>query len=200
MVFLHNHVNRNWGLVIIIFGLFLKVILIPVAIMTVKHQRKVSRVKTLLEPVLAKIKKQYDGEEAHKQVIAAHKDLGVSVFYSLKPMLGSFIQIPILIAVFNALGEMPQLAGQPFLWIEDLAYPDSIGHLPFNIFMLGDTINLLPFIMTAIAIFSTIVFQNRLASKKEIKTQKTKLYFNGYCVFSSFLSFSCGHGSLLDDS
>jgi YidC/Oxa1 family membrane protein insertase len=119
----------------------------------------------------------------------AHKELGVSPFYTLKPMLGSLIQVPILIAVFNALGEMPQLDGESFLWIENLAYPDSIGHLPFAIPMFGDTISLLPFIMTAVTLYSTIIFRNRHAPEAEVKSQKRNLYLMAGAFFILFYPF-----------
>ena len=157
--------------------------------MTVRFQRRVSQVQAQLAPKLSEIKANYDGEEAHNYLIAAHKDLGVSPFYTLKPILGSFIQIPILIVVFNVLGEMPQFVGQPFLWIGNLAYPDIIGPLPFIIPMLGDTVNPLPFIMTVITLYSTIIFQNRYAPKAEMKRQKRNLYFMATVFFVLFYPF-----------
>jgi len=179
----------GWGLTIVIFSVLLKILLLPVGVMTVRFQRRVSQIQAQLAPKLADIKANYDGEEAHNLLMAAHKDLGVSPFYTLKPMLGSFIQIPILIAVFNALGEMPQFVGQSFLWIDNLAYPDVIGHLPFAIPMFGDTISLLPFIMTAITIYSTIIFQNRHAHEAEIKRQKRNLYLMAAAFFVLFYPF-----------
>ena len=157
--------------------------------MTVHFQRRVSKVQAQLAPRLADIKANYDGEDAHNRLMAAHKELGVSPFYTLKPMLGSLIQIPILIAVFNAFGEMPQLGGQSFLWIENLAYPDSIGHLPFAIPMFGANISLLPFIMTAVTLFSTIIFSNRHAPEAEVNRQKRNLYFMAGAFFVLFYPF-----------
>ena len=189
LVAIQAHVASNWGIAIVIFSVLLKLLLLPVGVMTVRLQRRVSQVQALLAPQLAEIKANYDGEEAHNRLMAAHKGLGVSPFYTLKPMLGSLIQIPILIAVFNALGEMPQLDGHPFLWIENLAYPDVIDHLPFAIPMLGNTISLLPFIMTAVTLYSTIIFQNRHAPEGEMKRQKRNLYLMAAAFFVLFYPF-----------
>jgi YidC/Oxa1 family membrane protein insertase len=106
----------------------------------------------------------------------AHKDLGVTPFYTLKPMLSFLIQIPVLIAIFNALGEMPQLAGQTFLWINDLSLVDGIYPLNFGIPFMGDSINLMPFIMTAITLLSSFLLKDNQASIQENKKQKIKLY------------------------
>jgi len=189
LVLIQTYIVSSWGVVIIVFATLLKLLLLPVGIMTTNFQRKVSEVQSSLAPKLSDIKTNYDGEEAHNRLMAAHKELGVSPFYTLKPMLGFFIQIPILIAVFNALGEMPQFFGQSFLWIENLAYPDSIGQLPFEMPMFGDTISLLPFIMTVVTLYSTIVFQNRHASEVEMKRQKRYLYYMAAAFFVLFYPF-----------
>jgi YidC/Oxa1 family membrane protein insertase len=121
--------------------------------------------------------------------MAAHKSLGITPFYTLKPMLGSFIQVPVLVAVFNALGEMPQLAGASFLWIGDLAYPDVIAMLPNAIPMFGDKLSLLPVIMTLVTIFSTLIFQNRSATEAELRRHKRNLYLMSAVFLVLFYPF-----------
>ncbi len=189
LVAIQSNVVNNWGLAIVVFTILLKILMWPIGVMTVRFQRKVSRVQAKLAPQLVEIKAKYDGEEAHNRIMEAHKKLGVSPFYTLKPMLSIFIQVPIWIAVFNSLGEMPQLIGQSFLWINDLAYPDTIGHLPSSIPMFGDTISLLPFVMTAVTLLSTFIFQNRHASESEIKRQKRNLYLMAAAFLVLFYSF-----------
>ncbi len=189
IVALKANVIFHWGMAIVLFSILVKLLLLPVIVMTARMQRKVSQIQAKLTPKLAEIKANYDGEEAHNRLMAAHKELGVSPFYTLKPMLGTFIQIPILIAVFNALGEMPQLDGQSFLWIDNLAYPDAIGYLPGSVPMIGNTVSLLPFIMTAVTIVSVIFFQNRHASKPEIKRQKRNLFLMAVAFFVLFYAF-----------
>jgi len=189
LVLIQTYMINNWGLTIVVFATLLKLLLLPIGVMTTNFQRKVSQVQSSLAPKLAEIKEKYNGEDAHNRLMAAHNNLGVSPFYTLKPMLGSFIQIPILIAVFNALGEMSQFDGQSFLWIENLAYPDAIGELLFVIPMFGDTVNLLPFIMTTVVIYSTIIFQNCHISEVEVKRQKRNLYFMAATFFILFYPF-----------
>lgn len=172
LALIHAHGVTNWGLTIVVFALLLKLVLLPIGILTIRLQRENSRVQALLAPQLAIIKTKYDGEEAHKRMMAAYKQANVSPFYTLKPMLGTFIQIPILIAVFNALGEMPQFAGQSFLWIDDLAYPDSIGQLPVVIPWIGNEISLLPWLMTGATLLSSVFYENRLAPASELRRQK----------------------------
>ena len=183
------HITGNWGWSIVLLAILLKILLLPVNLMTVRFQREVSRYQAQLAPQLDEIKAQYDGEEAHQRIMAAHKTLGITPFYALKPVLGSFIQVPVLVAVFNALGEMPQLAGTSFLWIGDLAYPDAIATLPTTLPMLGNQLHLLPIIMTLVTVFSTLIFDNRHVTKAELRRQKRNLYLMAAAFLILFYPF-----------
>ena len=175
LVTIQAHAVNHWGLAIVVFSILLKLALFPVHTAVARMQDEVSRVRSLLEPQLAEIKANYDGEEAHNRVLAAHKTLRVTPFYSLKPLLGVLVQVPIWIAVFNALGEMPQLAGQSFLWIDDLAYPDVIAVIPFDVPLFGATVHLLPFVMFGVTCLSALTFRNDLWSNRERTRQRRNL-------------------------
>ena len=51
---------------------------------------------------------------------------------------------------------MPQFQGVSFLWIEDLAYPDSLASLPTRLAILGSEISLLPFVMSTLTLASML--------------------------------------------
>jgi len=189
LVFLNRNLVSNWGLTIIAYAFLLKVLLIPLDIFTSRVQRTVGEQKNLLEPRIKEIKSNFKGEKAHNKIVALHKELGISSFYALKPMFGLFIKIPILIATFNALGEMPQFLEQPFLWISDLAYPDSVYSFPLHIPLLGNSINALPFVMTIVTIFSTVKFNDQSASESEMRAQKSNLYFMAVAFLVLFYPF-----------
>ena len=157
--------------------------------MKVQFQRKVSQLQTLLSPKLAEIRANYGGEEAYNKLMAAHKKLDISPFLTLKPMLSSFIQISILIATFNALCKMYQIDGASFLWINNLALPDTIYHFQFNIPIFGNSISFLPILITVITIYSTIVFQNQHALQVEVKRQKRNLYITAIAFVVLFYRF-----------
>jgi YidC/Oxa1 family membrane protein insertase len=179
----------DWGMTIVLFSLLLKILLVPLSIMSTRMQRQVSQHQSQLAPVLAEIKAKYDGEQAHIRIMAAHKELGISTFFVLKPMLLMFVQVPVWIAVFNVLGEMPQLSGSSFLWIRDLAYPDAIANLPTTIPLLGNSVNLLPFLMTAVTLFSARLAEDRFAPAAELSRQKRNLYLMALAFFVLFYPF-----------
>ena len=185
-----NSINPfGWGVSIVLLALVLKVLLLPLSLWTAKLQRKVSSTKAILAPQIEVIKSEYSGEAAHSRIVAAHREAGVSLFYALKPMIGTLAQIPILIAVFNALGEMHQLRGESFLWVSDLSYPDSIASLPLDIPLLGYEISLLPFLMTAISIFSSVTFSDKHLGEVGSKRQKLPLYLMAAAFFLLFYPF-----------
>ncbi|MFT7685403.1 MAG: YidC/Oxa1 family membrane protein insertase [Candidatus Azotimanducaceae bacterium] len=187
--FMQSKLSSNWGVVLFLFAILVKIILLPISILTENYQKQVNIIKSKLAPKLAEIKANYDGEEAHNLLMSAHKELGVSPFYSLKPLIGPLIQIPVLIGIFNALGEMPQFSSVSFLWIQDLAYPDTLGSLPYHIPMLGEHIALLPVLMTFVTVISTILFSNSHASVDELGKQKRNLYLMAAAFFLLFYPF-----------
>ena len=189
LVSLQSIFSTSWAWALVLLTIVIKVLLFPLAVFTASVQRKVSKVRSELEPKLDLIKQNYDGEEAHQRLIAAHKELGVSPFYSLKPMIPTLIQIPILISVFNALGEMPQFHNQSFLWIDNLAYPDRVFDLGFSASLFGSTLNFLPFIMTIITVLSTVLLVDNEMSDLAMKNQKRKLYLMAGVFFLLFYPF-----------
>lgn len=172
-----NMVFSSWGLTIVVFCLLVKLLLYPLSSLTSKLQRQVGRINQTLQPKLSEIKSSFDGEEAHAKIMAAHRDLKVTPFYSLKPLFSTLIQVPLLIAIFNALGEMPQINGSQFIWIENLSYPDQIMAFPYSIPLLGNGLNLLPILMTVVSLIATLGFTNNYDTKSSINVQKRNLYF-----------------------
>ena len=189
LVEINSVTGLGWGMTIVVFTVLLKALLLPLGFITVRMQRRASLLQGQLAPVLAGIKEKYDGEEAHKRIMAAHKELGITPFFVLKPMLTMLVQIPVWIAVFNALGEMPQLEDARFLWIESLAYPDAIAVLPFVVPLFGDSVSVLPLLMTAVTVFSAMIFQDRLAPPDELKKQKRNLYLIALAFLVLFYPF-----------
>jgi len=181
--------GTGWGMAIILFSLFLKFVTLPISRATHRGQLEVARIGSLLAPRLAEIKAQYDGEEAHTRIMAAHRDLGVTPFYTLRPMIPSLIQIPILVAVFSALGEMPQLAGTGFLWIDDLTRPDNLARLPTELPMLGDSFNLLPLFMAFITLLGAITYKLPFTTERAHRLQRYKMYVVAFILLLLFYPF-----------
>jgi YidC/Oxa1 family membrane protein insertase len=189
VVGIHRYIINSWGWSVIVLALFIKIILFPVGQITARFQQQINRHRAILEPRISEIKMNYYGEEAHVRIMAAHKDLGISPFYSLKPMLGTLVQIPVFIAVFNALGEMHQLNNQAFLWVDNLAYPDSVVSLPFAVPLLGFNLSLLPIMMSAFNILAAFLVRDSVSSPDALRKDRFKLYLMAAAFFVLFYPF-----------
>ncbi len=126
--------------------------------------------------ILAAIRREYKGEEAHNRSLAVYRKHGVSHFYTFKSRAGFLIQIPIFIAALDMLGKNFRLAGEGFLWIEDLAAPDALAPLPFALPFFGGYLNLLPFVMTLFTVLAARWQEDATLSPSLLRAQRLKLY------------------------
>lgn len=182
----------GYGFGLFLFGLLIKIIMLPISSKTKRYQLAVNAHRTYLEPIHADIKKSLKGEKAHNALMKSYKDRGITPYYTLKPLLVTLIGLPILIAIFNMLGELYELKNSTFLWISNLAYPDHLATLPFNIPFFGNRLNILPFLMTAVTIISAHALKDKSASLNEQKRQKRNMYLMAAFFFLLFYNFPSG--------
>lgn len=108
--------NISYGLAIILFTFLIRTILLPLNIKQIKSSLKMQE----LQPELKKIQDKYknDPQKSQAETMKIYKDKGVNPFGGCLPML---IQWPILIALYYAFRNIPNLIGVHFLWINDLS-------------------------------------------------------------------------------
>ena len=119
----------NWGLVIIIFSILIKIALYPLSVSSMKAMKKTQQ----LQPLMAEIKEKYkdDPEKMNAANMRLYKEYGVNPAGGCLPML---VQLPILYALWAVFRSTIELRHAPFFgWIHDLAAPDVIATLPFAI-------------------------------------------------------------------
>lgn len=134
----------NYGILIILFGVIIKVALFP---LTQKSFKSMAAMKDL-QPQMQEIKEKYkdDPQKQQKETIALYKKAGVNPLGGCLPML---LQFPILITLFFFFQNSMIIRQEPFLWATDLSAPDYIISLPFSIPFLGDQIAGFVLLMTA---------------------------------------------------
>jgi YidC/Oxa1 family membrane protein insertase len=138
----------NYGVVIIILVLVMRLVLHPVT----RHSQVAMHKMSKLAPRAEEIKKKYAGNKAemNKKLMELYREQGASPITGMLPM---FLQMPIWIALWSAIYTSIALRGAPFLpfWITDLSVPDAIVSFPaISIPLVGWTIhslNLLPILM-----------------------------------------------------
>jgi YidC/Oxa1 family membrane protein insertase len=131
-LFIHNYI-ANWGLVIIIFSIVMKIVLNPFTRYQMKSMRKMSE----MQPKMNAIKEKYKDEPQKQQqaLMKFYKEEKINPAGGCLPLL---LQMPILYALFGVFSSTIELRQAYFgLWIKDLSVPDVIFTLPFKIPLFG---------------------------------------------------------------
>lgn len=139
----------NYGLIIVILVLIVKLILAPLSYKSYLGMAKMR----LLKPELDLIKEKYGDNMAQiqQEQLKLYQQAGVNPFSGCIPVL---LQMPILIAMFYFFPISIELRQEPFLWAEDLSTYDSIINLPFAIPIYGSHVSLFTILMT----ISTLIY------------------------------------------
>ena len=123
----------NYGVVIILFALLVKLVLWPLTAVSYRNMAKMRE----LQPQMEEVKEKF-GDDPQKQqeaMMRVYREAGVNPLGGCLPML---LQYPILIALWRFFQSTLVLRGEGFLWAADLSAPDPILNLPFTIPFYGD--------------------------------------------------------------
>jgi YidC/Oxa1 family membrane protein insertase len=141
-----NHYIRNYGIIILILTIIIKLVLFPLTFKSYQSQAKMQVLKPMVEELGKKFPKKEDAMKKQQATMDLYKRAGVNPMGGCLPML---LQMPILFAMFRFFPVSIELRQEHFLWATDLSTYDSILHLPFMIPMYGDHVSLFTLLMTA---------------------------------------------------
>ena len=141
-----NKFIRNYGLIILILTLIIKVVLFPLTFKSYQSQAKMQVLKPMVEELGKKFPKKEDAMKKQQATMDLYKRAGVNPMGGCLPML---LQMPILFAMFRFFPVSIELRQEHFLWATDLSTYDSILQLPFTIPMYGNHVSLFTLLMTA---------------------------------------------------
>lgn len=179
--FLHM-IIPNYGIVIIVFSLIIKIVLYPLTKSSLQSMKKMQ----LLQPKIAEIKEKYkeDPQKMNKETMKLYSTYGVNPAGGCLPLL---LQMPIFVALWGLFQVAIDLRQQPFmLWINDLSRPDVIAILPFKIPIFGiDKISGLALLMGI-----TTFIQQKMTVKDP--KQQSLVYIMPIMLTLMFMSFPSG--------
>ncbi|MDX1741896.1 MAG: membrane protein insertase YidC, partial [Rhodothermales bacterium] len=123
----------NYGVVIIVLALLMKVVLYP---LTKASFRSMAKMRDL-QPQMELIKEKYadNPQKQQEAMMKMYKETGVNPLGGCLPML---LQYPVIIALWQFLPQSIEIRQKGFLWAADLSAPDKILALPFEIPLYGD--------------------------------------------------------------
>ena len=116
-----KNVTLNYGIIIFIIALFIKLILTPFTI----QQTRQTMVMQIMKPDLDKLKEKYkdDPTKFSAEQMKLMSKVGASPLSGCLPML---LQMPILLAMYNFFPASIDLRQAHFLWSNDLSTYDAI--------------------------------------------------------------------------
>ncbi len=123
---LTNRVTKNFGIDIIILSILIKIIFLPLTQISFKSMKEMQKV----QPEMARLKETFKNDKARLQqeIMLLYKRRKINPMSGCLPMV---IQIPVFIALYNALQYTIEMRHAPFfLWIKDLAAKDPIYITP----------------------------------------------------------------------
>ncbi len=180
----------NYGIVILVLTVMLKLVLFPIAAKTYKSQAKMRVLKPEVDAINAKYPKKEDAMKKQQATMALYKKAGASPAAGCIPML---LQMPILFAMFEFFPGAIQLRQQSFLWAHDLSSYDSILHLPWNIPWYGDHVSLFTLLMTVSTVLYTYINNQMMGSQTQaMPGMKTMMYIMPIMFLGLFNNYSAG--------
>lgn len=194
--FLGKYIS-NYGIIILLLTIFIKLVLFPLTYKSYKSQAKMR----VLAPDIKAINEKYPGNEnamiRQQKTMALYSKAGANPMSGCLPML---LQMPILFAMFSFFPSCIELRGQSFLWAHDLSAPDAIiswsGNIPFITEYFGNHISLFCLLMTVTNIVYTYI--NMQSQSNSMPGMKWMMYlmplmflvfFNNYAAGLSYYYF-----------
>lgn len=191
--------DLNYGIIILLLTLFIKLILFPLTYKSYSSQAKMR----ILAPDIKVINEKYPGQEnamkRQQKMMELYNRAGANPMSGCLPML---LQMPILIAMFSFFPSCIELRGEPFLWANDLSAPDVIWswdvHIPFISTFFGNHLSLFCLLMTAVNIVYTYINMQSNPSNNQMPGMKWMMYlmpvmflvfFNNYAAGLSYYYF-----------
>ena len=182
--------NLNYGIIILILTILLKIVLFPIAYKTYMSSAKMRVLKPEVEEINKKFPKKEDALKKQQATMDMYRKVGVNPMSGCLPML---LQMPILIAMFRFFPASIELRQQPFLWADDLSSYDSILTLPFKIPWYGDHVSLFCLLMTISTLIYTKISNDMMSTgSQQMPGMKTMMYLMPIMFLGFFNSYSSG--------
>lgn len=184
-----NNWITNFGIIILLLTLIIKVALFPLTYRSFKSQAVMRVLKPQVDEIGARYPKKEDSMKKQQATMDLYKKAGANPMGGCLPML---LQFPILYAMFRFFPTSIELRQQGFLWAHDLSTYDSILDLPFTIPMYGDHVSLFTLLMTVTTMLSMRWNNQVSAGSSQMPGMKTMMYIMPVMFMFILNNFSAG--------
>ena len=173
----------NYGLIVIIFTLLLRLVLLPFMYKSYEG----GAIMRALKPEMDALNKKYPNPEQAMQkqqaMMALQRRAGYSPMAGCLPVL---FQMPVWTAMFWFYPIAIELRQKGFLWCNDLSNYDSILDFGFNIPLYGDHVSLFCLLMFGVQFFYTWYTMRQQAGTQQMPGMKFMMYFMPFMMLFIF--------------
>ncbi|WP_443938989.1 membrane protein insertase YidC [Pedobacter sp. MW01-1-1] len=153
-----NNFGWNFGLIILVLTILLKVALSPLTYKSYLSMAKMRVLKPEMDEIKAKV-----GEDnptlVQQEYLKLYKQAGVNPLGGCLPMV---LQLPLVMAFFFFFPNLFELRGESFLWMKDLSTYDEFIRFGFKLPFIGDHLSLMCVLMTCSTLIMTY-FNNQVS-------------------------------------
>jgi len=179
----------NFGIIILLLTVIIKVALFPLTYRSFKSQAVMRLLKPQVDEISDRYPKKEDSMKKQQATMDLYKKAGANPMGGCLPML---LQFPILYAMFRFFPTSIELRQQGFLWAHDLSTYDSILDLPWDIPMYGDHVSLFTLLMTVTTMLSMRWNNQASAGGTQMPGMKTMMYIMPVMFMFILNNFSAG--------
>lgn len=187
-----NKFMTNYGIIILIMTVIIKVTLLPLTFKSYQSTAKMKVLKPQIDEINARIPKE-KAMERQQATMALYKKVGVSPLGGCLPML---LQMPILFAMFRFFPTSIELRQESFLWATDLSTYDAIiewhRYIPLISNTFGNHLSLFTLLMTVSTILSMKLSGQTNMSNQQMPGMQTMMYIMPVMFMFMLNKFSAG--------
>lgn len=171
-----NSFNLNYGLIILILTLIVKIVLSPITYRMYVSSAKMRILKPDIDALNAKYPDPADALKKNQEMMTLYRRAGVNPLAGCVPAL---LQMPLLFAMLSFFPSSIELRQQAFLWADDLSTYDAIftfGYVPLLSDWYGSHVSLLAILMTASTVLYTLMTNTNLGTGPQAQQMKIMMY------------------------
>jgi len=125
LFWMHETLHLQYGWVLIIFGIGVRLALWPLNQRAMESQMRMQAVQPLMQEIQTRYKN--DPQKLQEQMLKLYKEHKINPLGGCFPM---FLPMPVLLALFFVFTSTIEFRGVPFLWLPDLARADPLFIMP----------------------------------------------------------------------
>ena len=128
MLWLKRVVQLDYGWVLVIFGLTIRIVLWPLNQSAMRSSLRLQRI----QPELTAVQERYKNDQTklQQEIMRVYQSHGMSPFSALSGCLPALIPMPVFFALFFVFQNTIEFRGVPFLWLPDISLRDPLYVLP----------------------------------------------------------------------